>query len=1018
MPPLSPQQIAIPFAGGVETRQDPKQVPPVRLLDLQNGVFTKHTTVSKRNGYRALSRVIEQGGGDYSGALALGARDDELLLFTANRAYSYREDADRWVDTGAIASLVARERVVAKTGTEQSQCDAATASGVTVVAWTDSRGGVWGALVSEEGRLLVAPTQLGTATSSQPRCVAVGTYLHVYYAETDSLRIDIAVADAANPLLGFAVHPLTGDLYESAPSVALHDGVSAPARSAGLIVWRTAAGYKLGYVTPDGQLGSALTGLPPVVEHSAGHGGPVGIATSANTIVVVWATADEATIEGYATGDLGTATMGDTISAAPVVSSLAISMTVDASVNGQSALLAIETTGTGDPDRDRLVTTYDVDVAVGSVIAVRTHRGLALASRLWAHDGLVYGVMVHDVPVFSVYLTMRLDTGTFAARTMPIVAHGRSRDGWLSSCSSDGDERTVPLLFNEQLQLADDAPSDAEPQFGETGIRLVTLDYASAARLQSAQLGRGLYLAGALPLHYDGDRWAEAGWNYAPDGDITPVPSASGGAMEGGTYLYRFCYEEIDALGEVHRGPVSLGTFVTVPPGSTGSVAFQLPTYRATGRRRVRIGVFRSEVDAEANLFRVTSLNPSATGANGYVLSDPTVDTVAFTDGMGDLELVGQTPLYTTGGVLSNDPPNFAGGVIAGGKNRLFWTDPADPTLVLFSQELQDGFAVDFAAGLSLRLDPYGGDVTAIGLLDDVVIPFKEHAVYAFAGPGPLAAPGLDPSFSFSQPALVTSDVGCTDPQSICQSPVGLVFKSEKGIELLDRGRQLLRIGNPVDLYVDQRVARATLLPNETRIVFLSDDPDGRTLLFDYEHQQWSTFTNHAGRDALVVGGVYHYLRTDERVFVETPGVYADDNMQIRLKLETAWIRLLPYLQGWHRFWDALFIGEYKSEHTLRIRFGLDYEANWSAPFDLDVDANYDPSLYGEGVYGDGPYGGAGAAAYQRKINIGKRGQAIRFRIEDVEETGAFGASFELSELLLTGGATRQSVKLSAARSS
>ncbi len=217
--------------------------------------------------------------------------------------------------------------------------------------------------------------------------------------------------------------------------------------------------------------------------------------------------------------------------------------------------------------------------------------------------------------------------------------------------------------------------------------------------------------------------------------------------------------------------------------------------------------------------------------------------------------------------------------------------------------------------------------------------------------------------------------------------------------------------------YDGQNVVRATLITTAQRIVYLTDA--GRTLMWDYNRNAWSAFTNHEGLDAIVLDNLYYYLRTDSRVFVETPGVYRDDNAQIPMKIETAWIHFAPYLQGWQRMIYVYFLGRFISAHTLSVRFRIDYNEAYSPPILSDVNSNYSPSLYGAGTYGAGAYGGpgGGGSRYQRRIHLNKRCQSISFLIEDVEATGDFGASLELSELLLIGGGLGPDFRVGAARS-
>src|SRR5678815_2041926 len=76
----------------------------------------------------------------------------------------------------------------------------------------------------------------------------------------------------------------------------------------------------------------------------------------------------------------------------------------------------------------------------------------------------------------------------------------------------------------------------------------------------------GLYLASACPQHYDGRRWAEAGFHCAPDvaTGVTLLVEGAAGALGAGTYGYKFVYEEIDASGELHPGPASVQFNVTI----------------------------------------------------------------------------------------------------------------------------------------------------------------------------------------------------------------------------------------------------------------------------------------------------------------------------------------------------------------------------------------------------------------------------------------------------------------------
>ena len=95
--PIRKAPLALQFAGGIETKIDAKQVPTTQLLDLQNCVFVKGTTLSKRNGYAAYSMAVDGEAALYSNPVGLAERDGELLLFDGHRALSLAR-VDRYVE--------------------------------------------------------------------------------------------------------------------------------------------------------------------------------------------------------------------------------------------------------------------------------------------------------------------------------------------------------------------------------------------------------------------------------------------------------------------------------------------------------------------------------------------------------------------------------------------------------------------------------------------------------------------------------------------------------------------------------------------------------------------------------------------------------------------------------------------------------------------------------------------------------------------------------------------------------
>lgn len=1074
--------VPIQFAGGISTKEDHKSVPATQLLNLENATFIKKTTLAKRNGYTALSTLIDTSSAAYGTARGLAQRGDDLVLFDNFSGYSYRPSANRWSSIGETASVVASDVQLARSGTQQWIPDAATRNGVTAIAWEDSRGGVWCSVVEDtSGRVLLAQNQLDSL-GSMPRCLECGENVLIIWAREATGILMATVINPVTPSATPITAILTNDLdivtpvYDACPTLGAYDALTGfTTDRPGAIAWSIAGGYRVAYLHPSGVLGSPGNGLPSAATFLDAVTGGIAVAVDKSGAVataVVWAGDSGGAgrqVHGrfHTPGTLNTATRGAValnLGAASTSQAIRLTCEYGATTSGDSMLhwAADHTSTRTDLNFVRAgkamqsASTFDATTTslLGHCLLTRAfHDGATQTAA--TPDGHVYVTVARSVRFFPYAMVIRISgtdgvgsTNTVSvARLVPGIsagAHVRNagttgsaikhlssvEDRELTSTQLFARKHRIPLSYRIQLD------SSNGDQFSEIGIKLSTCDFNSDTAYQTAELGRGMYLAGACPQLYDADRFVEADYHTAPDwgSDASFVPfnpeptefvdATPGGSIAAGTYGYKIWYEDVDAQGEVHPGPVSVQINTVVAAGSS-TVTITIPTYRLTRKRNVRICVARSEANATGDpesirFFRVTGVDPQVnTGSNRYVANDTSVDSVTFVDALSDANLRLREPLYTNGGILSNDPAPWGGGAIAGGKSRLFWTDPSDPNLIRYSQEIRDDFGLEAPVDLTLRCDPYGGAIVGIGVMDDAVYVLKETAIYVFGGPGTAADGGLVTQSAFTPPAQVTSDVGCKAPKSIAQTPIGIVFQSSKGIMLIGRGRDITSIGDPVYAFNDQTITRATLLPDRHQIVFLTDD--GTTLLFDYERGQWSKFTNHIGVDAVVLDGTYHYLRTDGRVFQETPGVYIDDNSHISMKIETAWIKMAGYLQGWQRVHHALFIGEYVSSHTLRVRYRIDYQDVYSAPIDIAVDADVSGDEFGEAGFGDGAFGGAfpnPGTVYQQRIHINQRCEAITFEVSDVEDTTAFGAAFELSEMLLTGGILKSDFALPATRSS
>ncbi len=1064
---LAEQHIAFKFTGGIETKMDSKAVPAVRLLALENGVFHRASSIKKRNGYSILSRAIDGSSSLIEGAKRLAKRDDELLLFTTARCYSKQTAADQWSDAGALVAPTGFERPAVQTGTAQTSPDHATSNGVTVHAWEDSLGGVWWTCVdATSGRVFRAPTQ-ANANAQRPRCAPNGDVLHIYYTVPAQRQVCVLVVNPSTPSADVTEQVVVSDLDTTYP---VYD--ACPTTRAGsptLIGWHEFGTFniRVAYVTAGGALGSPGNGHP-----SAGRARPFSVSASwpaqnvtilavaykyvdgADGDLLLWAangghdgvtapdffpTDDPAGLAGMLNGGTTAVAIGSTVDARVAMMHIPVDPQRVALGEADGTVWAVFEEIAAEPTQKYCTINYatisgsllqqPTTVLDPAELYGTTLRSVGLASRAFAVDDDVFAMFVHDATYFNTNLTLRLSDLAPAGRHWPASAAAPERSHLPSVHVSDSVAICV-VPYKTRLE------SEDNDKFTTTGIGKVVMDFDSEDSHQTAQLLRGLYLAAACPQHYDGYKWTEQGFHVGPE--YVPTAVAAGGSLTvGSTYQYKVWYEWTDKQGEIHRGPESVGINVTTG-GADTQVTLTLPTLRVTRKDNVRICVARSLPGDVSRHWRVSSLDPTTEGdVNGYVANDTTTDSVSFVDQMSDVNLQLQEQVYTVGGILSNDPVPL-GSHVAVGKNRLFFTDAQADNVVRFSKRVATGFAAEIAPEMQHDIDPLGGDITALSTMDDVVYVFKAGAIFAFNGDGPFedganTNSGLVAGFSSSQ--LITSDVGCTDPSSIVLTPQGLMFKSTKGIRLLTRSREVIPIGDPVESYNAQTVRRATVMPDRTAVLFLTDD--GSALYFDYQFGQWSTFTNHEGYDACVVDNTYYYLRTNDTVYEETIGEHSDAGRRIPLRLETAWLHLHEHLQGFQRFWKLLLLGTRVSPHQFAVSHRMNYDEAWTEPYYLDATGDTDDTgwitgeganpigedpitgtVYGEGDYGEGVYGGTGPDVYQWRYGIHEDGQAVQFRFEDYEKAGLAGASFELTEMTIIGGVKKPDIRpFSAARS-
>ena len=303
--------------------------------------------------------------------------------------------------------------------------------------------------------------------------------------------------------------------------------------------------------------------------------------------------------------------------------------------------------------------------------------------------------------------------------------------------------------------------------------------------------------------------------------------------------------------------------------------------------------------------------------------------------------------IYTNGGVLPNyQLPNA--NILTTFKNRIVGVTEENPTAFYYSKSAINGSPVEFAAENFVQVDVDLSPITGLSQLDDKLIVFKKRQIYFLAGDG---SNDLGANSSFSNPTTIASDVGCVNQNSIVLMPLGLLFKSEKGIYLLDRALQVSYIGKEVEDYNQYDVAKAQLVEKQNQIRFTLKNVNV-ALVYDYLFNRWTIFEPYGGDSSAIWKSSFARVDSSGYVYLENQTKYIDDGSVVETynpTFTTKWLQI-KNIQDYQRVYRVIFLGDLKSAHTLNIKVYYDYDETNFDEYNFDS-ANISGTEYDDSVY-------------------------------------------------------------------
>ena len=984
---------------GVDEGSDPKALPPGAMLRAENVAMDKHRRLVKRLGTTRLP-IDKIGGGSMGSGERLITRGNELAVFDGASVFSYSAALSAWRQVDRVSSLMVERQWLADASRSVILVDSAiyaSATGIRVTMYMTYAQVVFYTVEEvSTGTILVPPTSLGLVSAAGGiRVLVSGTTAYLLHSIADKVRVQTLnlstlvlsavtdlVTDATNSVTSFDA--VIGNNASSVATLYLcygKQGGNARAASFTLSTFAQVQNYD-------------MAGTGTCLSFAVSYGTNIAYAVSSSTLNLCKMVTYDKSLAGV-TGALTT-----------VLGLLAVTITLIDRGDGTNVVVLAQhnTAGTSAETIKTSMWNYTTMVEVAS--SARYTYGLYGPSKMFSLDARLYcaaTMFLHSYtagstdpfPSASVILieieTANSITGVVGAPHRH-AATLENQTGWFSDYAVAPPSVAFDVSGNAWVCAA---RRNIEPSTGfyqrisvGWGLFKVTGYDGNHDLAGSVECMGSAFCWAAAPFWYDGDSGSPYGFATAPI--ILTTAASVGGAIVNGTYSYRILHTWRDANGVTHRsipsppktGASAGGNQTITPVSSSSSLSSRQRTVYGTAEpNAVLVEPYRTTIGGTSVHYRLV-YEPLWQ----VLLNDPQSPDVSVADARADANITGggtaitlasRKQLYTDTGELDDvPPPAFLTGALHRG--RIIGLGPDRRTAWASKDFTQDAeVAPGFNEALVLA---FASDKYAFASLDEKLVAFGKSDIDLVHGNGPDAT-GQGNDWQIQR---VQSDVGTTNPRSVATTPLGVTFQSARGIEMLDRGLNVIWIGRPIeDTLADYPIiTSAVLVATEEEIRFTCTDSAGETgivLAYDYIAKIWFTrvykfgeATGAAFADAKLVGGVYTMLTYDGEVYQETTATKLDyGSNYVGIDVILAPLSASGNL-AWTRVKDVTIMGTSVTNHNLKVSVARDYATSY------EQDTTF---LAGSEATTIGPLEKCRLSMQNQKC------QAIQVRIQDITPT-------------------------------
>jgi len=1032
---LQRQTLSIPISEGIDTKTDEKQVPAGKALALENVRFQKTGKLSKRFGLVALTDKTSTGTLATEQIKGILSDEKSMHLITSNGGFSYSSSVNEWKKTSELADFPKiRSEFLNKSSLNQFNPDTDYSQDFNLIAYcyreyeelsalrTNPKENI--AVVIEDNATGLKQLKLldvtGASTSNYKKAnqkVVIVNYNNspriILFVEFSAF-IRVWVFDKDLTILNtYGITP-TGYTFASNKIDVCKDSTNVYFSSMFLT---SLSIFKLDF-------SGALVSSNPLITTT----NRLGFITGSDNPLGFSICNDATKIHISYVSNTGSATTGSKVvsiglsksTLLPVISETALNVTnirdLSITLNDSKLIIAImiaSNTGTGlsyytfssvKKIEATFISSYTYSFPFSDEFLAIGAR-LTLLSRPFVIGGVNYVYCKCPEVQQKTGVLYNLDKKKLAGSFSP-VSLSDDRSTLFPNLYYTGTSNSFVVnnegftSFEKMYGVDTDNPAGydfiANVAISRVGSDF-TNDYTSGTK---TKIGASLYYTGGLTAVADSRSFYESGFVLAPL--ISVASSVNTGVtnpnVSSKSFSYIAIYNFYNAKGELERSFPSPAYSITTAAATTyvnikaNTLAW---SYKDLLDSDPFYGTNSYVQKSQIILYRTTSSGSVYYRVSNYENS-PINYFVDLIDGVSDADLINNERLYTTGGVLEADETPNARFSTAGG-NRLFLGGLEEQDEVAYSNKQLFGETAYFNGLNRIRVSSGSSadktPISALGYMDAKLIIFRKQSIYFIQGDGPNDL-GVG---TFSEPEIISSDVGCIEPRSVINTPMGLMFKSRKGIYLLSRSLSVEYIGAAVEDFNSFNVVSSVISDkyNEARFYLSSGD----CIVYNFLFQSWSIFKNQTIVDADIWQNAPISI-VSGKIFKETENTYLDNGATgfYSMKYVSPWLKL-DLIQGYIRCYQLWVIGSYKSPHTLKCRVYTDYD---STVYD-------DYSLV---------YSNADSPQFQFQISLPKQKvESIKFEIYDTAHAASSnGEAFDLSNIQVEVGMKSGGYKLASTK--